>query len=236
MAIKAVLFDMDGTLVPMDQDEFVHCYFKELAKILCPLGVEPELLVKSIWAGTAAMAKNDGSVTNDVRFWETFIPLTGLDIEKARPAADAFYSNEFNAAKKVVKSNSLVRKAVEIAARGGRKVVLATNSIFPMAGQVTRLGWVGLRPEDFELITAYETDRHAKPNPAYYTDICERLGVSPDECIMIGNDETEDMFPASSLGMRCFHVTDFAIYDKSHHWTGASGSFADMVQWLSEQE
>jgi FMN phosphatase YigB (HAD superfamily) len=234
MKFKAVLFDMDGTLVPMDQDEFVRCYFKELAKILCPLGVETDLLVKSIWAGTAAMVKNDGTVTNDVRFWDTFIPLTGLDYDKARPAADAFYGNEFNRAKSVARANPLARKAVEVAGRDGRKVVLATNSIFPMVGQISRLGWVDLRPEDFEFITAYETDRFAKPNPSYYTDICRRLDVQPEECIMIGNDETEDMFPAAGLGMTCYHVTDFPIYDKSRRWDGPSGSFEDMVGWLEK--
>ena len=49
--IKVVLFDLDGTLLPMDQDEFVKAYFGGIAKKLAPYGYEPNKLVKSIWAG-----------------------------------------------------------------------------------------------------------------------------------------------------------------------------------------
>lgn len=34
--IKAILFDLDGTLLPMDQDEFTKGYFNLLAAKLAP--------------------------------------------------------------------------------------------------------------------------------------------------------------------------------------------------------
>ena len=49
MAIKAVLFDLDGTLVPMDQDVFVGDYFKRISTRLAPYGYEPKELVQTIW-------------------------------------------------------------------------------------------------------------------------------------------------------------------------------------------
>ena len=55
------LFDLDGTLLPMDQEAFTTGYFKLLTKKLAPHGYEPKSLVDAIWAGTAAMVKNDGS-------------------------------------------------------------------------------------------------------------------------------------------------------------------------------
>ena len=61
--IKAVLFDLDGTLLPMDQDVFTKGYFKFLIKKAAPYGYEPEKLISSIWQGTAAMVKNTGPVT-----------------------------------------------------------------------------------------------------------------------------------------------------------------------------
>ena len=39
MKLKAVLFDLDGTLLPMDQEVFIQSYFKHLARLLAPLGV-----------------------------------------------------------------------------------------------------------------------------------------------------------------------------------------------------
>ena len=44
MDIKAVLFDMDGTLLPMDYSLFMKAYFNELGKVLCPHGIVPDKL------------------------------------------------------------------------------------------------------------------------------------------------------------------------------------------------
>ena len=63
--IKNILFDLDGTLLPMDQDKFANGYFSRLVKKLAPLGYEPQKTVDGIWAGTAAMVKNDGKTTNE---------------------------------------------------------------------------------------------------------------------------------------------------------------------------
>ena len=57
MSTKAVLFDLDGTLLPMDQDSFVKFYFGGLAKKLAPHGYDPQALIAAIWTGTKAMSK-----------------------------------------------------------------------------------------------------------------------------------------------------------------------------------
>lgn len=79
MSIKAVLFDLDGTLLPMDQDEFVKAYFGLLAKRLAPLGYEVEKLYQVLWKGVAAMVKNDGSCVNEDAFWKVFTDVYGKD-------------------------------------------------------------------------------------------------------------------------------------------------------------
>ena len=78
METKAVLFDLDGTLLPMDQERFTKTYFQLLAAKLAPLGYDPAKLVDSIWAGTAAMVKNDGSCTNEEAFWRVFSQISRL--------------------------------------------------------------------------------------------------------------------------------------------------------------
>ena len=60
MGIKAVLFDLDGTLLPMDQTVFMKAYFGGLARRLAPRGYAHEKLIASIWSGSAAMVKNTG--------------------------------------------------------------------------------------------------------------------------------------------------------------------------------
>ena len=77
MPIKTILFDLDGTLLPMDQEVFVKTYMKLLAAKMAPYGYDPQLLVKGLWDGTAAMVKNDGRSTNETVFWNTFFSLLG---------------------------------------------------------------------------------------------------------------------------------------------------------------
>ena len=65
MKLTTILFDLDGTLLPIDNDAFTKGYFKLLAVKLAPHGYEPKQLVDAIWAGTAAMVKNDGTKSNE---------------------------------------------------------------------------------------------------------------------------------------------------------------------------
>ena len=150
------------------------------------------------------------------------------------PICDAFYETGFQAARAATMENPLAKEAVRIAQEKADKVVLATNPLFPMAGQKTRLSWLGLSPEDFDLVTCYTSDRHCKPNPAYFADICARLDLEPAKCLMIGNDDREDMHCATAAGMSAYLVTDCRLPDKEHPWTGPMGTFSDMVQMLEK--
>ncbi len=230
MRYKAILFDLDGTLLPMDNDVFTKGYFTELTKKLSPLGLEPDKMVDAVWGGTKAMVKNDGTRINEDVFWDTFSHLTKKDINIFKPDADKFYLNEFANAKKYTKENPLAIDAVRTARNTGAKVICATNPLFPLNGQLMRLSWIGLEDEDFDYITSYESESYCKPNPMYYSALCEKMGVDPKDCLLIGNDIKEDMLSASSIGIDCYFVTDCAIF--SGEWDGKRGTFKEMLEYL----
>ncbi|MBQ8238980.1 MAG: HAD-IA family hydrolase [Oscillospiraceae bacterium] len=210
MAITTVLFDLDGTLLPMDQDVFVKTYFGLLAKKLAPHGYEPDALIKAVWTGTGAMIKNNSGKTNEDMFWDTFCAIMGADCRKDEPLFREFYENEFSQVRQVC---GFAPKAVDVIAlvkRRGFRVALATNPLFPAIATESRARWAGLDPADFELITTYETSTACKPNPDYYREVLARLGVSAAECLMVGNDVDEDMM-ARELGMEVFLLTDCMI-------------------------
>lgn len=232
MKYQAILFDLDGTLLPMEIESFTKTYFGALAHELRDFSIPQEALVQAIWGGTKAMMKNDGTRPNADVFWDVFTAATGINRQLIEPRCDRFYSEGFHAAQVATKPNPLAKEAVAIAREKAPKVVLATNPIFPMEGQETRVSWLGLSPADFDLVTCYSTDRFCKPNPAYFVDVCQRIGVEPSACLMIGNDDREDMACASSLGMDCYLVTDCRLPWAENPWQGPQGSFAEMVEML----
>ena len=235
--IKAVLFDLDGTLLPMEQGAFTKKYFGELCKVVVPTGyITPEKLVEAIWFGTKRMVKNDGSAWNVDVFWKNFAACTGLPgekVEEIRGLCDGFYTNEFFAARETCGFNPLAARAVELAGKDGRKVVLASNPVFPQVGQKSRMLWAGVDGFEYALITAYENQRYCKPDPKYYLEICREIGVEPSECLMIGNDEREDAKAASEAGLNCFLVTDCLIPCEAWHWEGQRGTFEQAVELLA---
>ena len=233
--ITTVLFDLDGTLLPMDNDAFTKGYFKLLAAKLAPHGYEPRQLVDAIWAGTAAMVQNDGRESNEAAFWKRFTGIYGDRVLADKELFDAFYTNEFQAARQLCGSNPEAAAAVHTVKRLGLRAVLATNPIFPAVATESRIRWAGLAPEDFELYTTYENIGYCKPNPDYYREIARRLGVSPAECLMVGNDAQEDM-AAEETGMQVFLLTDCLINkegkDISRH---RRGSFDRLMQLITEE-
>ena len=82
MSVKVVLFDLDGTLLPMDQETFIKEYLGGLVQKLVPHGYNPDLVVKAVYAGMKAMTTNDGSCTNEVAFWTAFTGILGENIRE----------------------------------------------------------------------------------------------------------------------------------------------------------
>lgn len=230
--ITTVLFDLDGTLLPMETKTFTDAYFKLLAQKAAPYGYEPKALIGAVWEGTKAMVKNDGTEKNDQRFWRTFAGELGEDILKLRPVFDSFYQEEFHGAKSATRENPWAKQAVEGLKARGYTVILATNPLFPLVGQATRLSWLGLSPGDFALVTSYESCSYCKPNPAYFAQVLEQAGKRPEECLMVGNDVREDVLAAKAAGLSAYLVTDCIENEEATDITKIErGSFREFLNF-----
>ncbi|MBQ7523870.1 MAG: HAD family hydrolase [Oscillospiraceae bacterium] len=232
--MKAVLFDLDGTLLPMDQDAFTRAYFHALCKKMAPIGFAPDALTKAVWAGTAAMVKNNGSQTNEAAFWQTFSALCSVN-DEAKAAFERFYETDFNDLRTVCGFTEMARQTVRILTKRGVRVILASNPIFPRIAQENRMRWAGVEPSDFSYITSYENSHFCKPNPAYYTEIMEKNGLCAEDCRMVGNDAQEDL-AAEKAGIRTFLLTDCLIdREKTALSDQAKGDFAALCAWLEKE-
>ena len=234
MKIKAILFDLDGTLLPMDQDVFIKAYFGGLSAALIPHGYEPKSLVNAIWNGTAAMIKNDGKTTNEAMFWNTFSEIYGENVRDDEPKFDSFYrsADGFDKVRDHLGYNPKASETIRLAKELGFRLVLATNPIFPSIATEKRIKWAGLNESDFELYTTYENSHFCKPNLSYYKEILDKCGLVAEECIMIGNDVGEDMI-ARELGMTVFLLTDCLINKTEKSVSDfPSGSFDELVGFI----
>lgn len=234
MKIKTVLFDLDGTLLPMNMDEFIKAYFGNLAKKLAPLGYEPEKLIKAIWSGTGAMVKNNGTCTNEEAFWQDFCGIFGEQARNDIPHFDAFYRTDFQKVKDVCGFAPEAEQIVSLLKKKGINPVLATNPIFPAVATESRIRWAGLNPEDFLLYTTYENSNYCKPNLKYYEHILTRLNLRAEECIMVGNDVDEDMV-AQELGMQVFLLTPCILNRHNRDISSyPQGDFSDLIRYLNQ--
>ena len=232
--LKAVFFDLDGTLLPMDQDLFVENYFILLAKKFASFGYEPNALIKAITHATEAMVKNNGFHTNEVVFWNDYTNSFGPQARSHETLFTDFYKKEFQKLKDICGFNYNSAKIVRDLKEQGIRVALATSPIFPAIATESRIRWAGLEPEDFEFFTSYENIGYCKPNLAYYRELLNRMKLSPHECVMVGNDVDEDMV-ADQLGIKVFLMTENLLNKKNVDIDEfPHGDFDDLRKFLRE--
>ncbi|MGI6005257.1 MAG: HAD family hydrolase [Christensenellales bacterium] len=228
--LSTILFDLDGTLLPMDQDHFIGAYMGEVTKRFASSREEGERLVKALWKGIDAMLNNDGRAYNSEVFWDTFAGILGQEIREKEGEFDDFYAGEFERARAVCGENPLARACIDELRQKGYMLVCATNPVFPAVATKTRMAWVGLAYEDFVYVTDYANSRYCKPSPGYYLELLDVIGKTPQECLLVGNSLKEDM-PAAALGMDTYLITDCLIDGDGSINDHKNGSFEDFVRY-----
>ena len=233
--ITTILFDLDGTLLPMDQDIFVKTYMKGLSVTAAPLGYEPQSFIKGVMMGTVAMVKNDGTQSNETVFWNTLAEIVGEQIKNQTDIFDEFYRTDFQKISDVCGFSPKAAEVIKASKNAGFRVALATNPLFPVMATESRIKWAGLAPKDFEIFTTYEKSNYCKPNLNYYREVCAKLGVVPEECLMVGNDATEDMI-AEQIGMKVFLLTDCLINKEDKDISAyPQGDFDALLTYIEKQ-
>lgn len=232
--LDTILFDLDGTLLPLEQNAFVETYFSLLAKRAAALGYDDtRFFLKALWQGTRAMLHNNGSMLNSERFWTDFSRSLGEGVQALENEFYDFYATDFNQTRAILDRQYDTRALLGGLRAKGYAIALATNPLFPLVAVESRLGWIGLKPADFDHITTYDNSRYCKPNPGYFRDLLATLGKEPGQCMMIGNSPGDDM-AAAELGMPVFLLTDH-LENADSLPTGAypQGDFAALTSFLA---
>ena len=204
--LKAILFDLDNTLILFDEAKFYQEYFRRIEKLfvdIMPAYNFEELLITA----TRALLQNNGEVTNAEYFMDVFAEKYADRRDELWKRFLYFYETEYDKLKVNVTLPDALHETFDKIVQTGLKLVLATNPIFPLNVQMKRLAWAGLDHLHFDLVTHIENMSFCKPRIEYYMEICRKIDEPPETCLMVGNDSVNDMV-AAKAGLKTYLTDD----------------------------
>lgn len=230
--INTILFDLDGTLLSMDTEEFIKKYFKALSVKLKDYFTSEEVF-KYFWQSTQFMINDTNSnKTNEEAFFEDFFKHSKGKEEEISAILEDFYKNDFNKIQEVSQVSEEIVNSIKILKNKGYTLVVATNPLFPIAAILNRIEWAGLDQDDFAFITSFEIMHACKPQIHYYQEILKTINKKANECLMVGNDIAEDMV-AKEIGIETYLVTDNLIGDiNDNDNVDHQGSYKDFYKFV----
>ncbi len=207
---KAILFDLDATLAPYVQKEMSHVFFSAVEEFGHAKGLGASFGEAFNYAFNK-MKKNDGTTLNKDVFTSAFyekLPYLEWDLDGLM---DEFYGDFFaERVRHVVRFRGSEKEMLHRLRGAGKKVICATNPVFPLSATVTRMSLSGFMPEDFDFVTHHFDCTYCKPRPEYFEEILSAFSLKADECIMIGNDTLDDL-GAPLAGIRTVLISDYLI-------------------------
>jgi len=204
--LKAILFDLDNTLIIFDEVTFVRSYFNSVAEKFSDV-IPADKFAEKLWRATMEMQNNDGSMINRQRFLNSFSAGISLTQGEIWSRFERFYNEDFDKFKYPVARPDCAHEVFAYIQEKGLRIVIATNPIWPLSAQMRRLSWVGLNDFEIELVTHIDNMTYCKPRLDYYQQICSLIGESPQNCLMVGDDPANDMI-AAKIGMRTYLTDD----------------------------
>lgn len=231
---RVICFDLDGTLLGMDIDDFMHEYFSRIAKWAAGKGLDPVRFMDALKSGTKAMALSSDDSLNKNVFWNEFYrvygeeELEGIDVSDI---ADEFYLDEFVHIGDGFQPDPLTKQVVEVLKSKGYPLVLTTMPMFPLQAVKHRLGWAGVDASSFDRITTYENSKSTKPRQTYFAENLAAMGVTGEDVLMVGNNTMEDL-AFLDLGADAYLVTDWLLDPVDFDLDAVKhGTFEEFVDW-----
>lgn len=190
---KALLFDLDGTLI----DSVPDLAFA-INDMLHSLGREPfpQETIR-YWVGNGAPVLVKRALSGDTQI------DADLD-EKLFDEALALFmaSYEQHLAKDTCPYPNVVETLQALKSMGYRLVIVTNKPIRFVSPIISALGMDGL----FTFFLGGDSLEEKKPHPLPLLHACEKLEMTPAECLMIG-DSKNDIIAAHSAGMQSVGVT-----------------------------
>ena len=211
--IKAVFLDLDSTLLRIDTDVFVRDYI--MGMVALTLKLHPALADSPISVGKgsqiatrAVMTNLDPDRSNIEIYLEGMLNTLGLSPDQLTEIVTKFQGDSFALLGKDAGPAEGAQELIDRLATMGLRAVIATNPVFNLDAVMQRLSWAGLDnpPVPYAFISNIDELHFGKPNPHYYEELLARVGVEPEETIMVGDNLSDDILPAAQAGINTFWI------------------------------
>jgi phosphoglycolate phosphatase len=190
---KVIIFDLDGTLIDSSPDlalainhmlETIDRDTFTLDEIHHWVGNGAETLVKRALSGSTQISSH----------------IDELEFKKALDIFLKFYAK--NLAVETITYPHVLSTLTQLK-KHGYKLVIVTNKPFDFVEPI--LKELTLK-EYFEFHLVGDSLKEKKPNPAPLLYVCEKLNVTPSECVMVG-DSKNDILAAKACNMQSIGLT-----------------------------
>lgn len=191
MQIRAVAFDVDGTLYPN-----ATMYLKSLPFALT------HLRLMLAFAAVRREVRHRRPVEDLSRVQvDLLAKRLGIGVDEASQRIDRDIYGEWERVLDRVRPYPHVRECVERLRDAGYEV--AVTSDFPVERKLERLGLAGL----FDCRLWTEQSGYLKPHPEPFRELASCLGLEPNEILYVGNSYEYDVVGAKNVGMHAAHLT-----------------------------
>ena len=197
--IKAVLLDLDSSVLDDPDHQFAATFRRAFAQRL-----EEQTGAKSAdgifqRAIQKLNGRRDIVLSND----EVMTSSIAADVNASVSDIQPLYQSSYEQTRGDASAAPDARQLVEALLDQGLAVAIVANPIYREAVVVQRLQWAGLGDfiASFAFLCASEYMHFAKADPAFYAELIARIGIEPDEALLVCDNRQNDVLPAETVGL-----------------------------------
>jgi putative hydrolase of the HAD superfamily len=226
--IKGVIFDFDNTLYDYD-----ICNKKSLEKVFNYINTNFSIDLDTIsnnYNNLNKMVKQSNSYStkfNKSIYFKKLLEILNLKISILDIILD-IYESEFLSNLKLFDG---LEYFIDLLKENNIKVIIASNNIFIQ--QYKKI--IELKLENkVDLIITSDEIGNEKPSEHFYTYLINKIGINPENLVMIGDNISHDIEPSIKYGITSFHFkndnSEVKIKDKYFEF----GSFNQLFTYISD--
>lgn len=205
MPIKAVLFDLDETLI--DAEKGLRAAHADVAKIIHSLCLK-RIAIRSILKAIAEFddEKNRSTEYDRDGWWQELADRLGCHTTLSTASIRTLTRTYWGSYAKAAERYDDVDEVLRYLRANGYRLGIVTDTDGALGLKRSRIAGLGFRAYFDVMVIAGEDTRMTKPDPEPYLLAASRLGVPPSECAFVGDKPFTDIKGANAAGMHSILV------------------------------